>query len=81
MRPPIKLSGARSSSPIEGQVRKIYRHVGEWVQQSDPVVHVVRVNLLRVEGFLNISGFAPEEIAGKPVTVKVVFARGRSGKL
>lgn len=72
-------------SPLDGQVRKTYRHVGEWVQPSDPVLHVVRVNRLRVEGFVNISKFAPEEVDGRPVTIKVPFARGRtetfSGKI
>ena len=41
-------------------------------------MHVVQVNRLRVQGFLNISEFAPEEVMGRPVTVKVVFARGRT---
>jgi multidrug efflux pump subunit AcrA (membrane-fusion protein) len=27
---------------------------------------------------LNISEYAPEEVMGRPVTVKVVFARGRT---
>jgi multidrug efflux pump subunit AcrA (membrane-fusion protein) len=73
-----KLEHRRIKSPIDGQVRKIYRHVGEWVQPGDPVLHVVRVNLLRVEGWLNISKFAPEEVIGRPVTVKVELARGRT---
>jgi multidrug resistance efflux pump len=64
-------------SPLDGQVQKINRHLGEWVQAGDPVIRVVRVNRLRVEGFLNSSKFAPWEISGRPVTIKVVFARGR----
>ncbi len=76
-----KLEHRRIKSPMDGQVHKIYRHVGEWVQPGDPVLHVVRVNLLRVEGWLNISQFAPEEVSGRPVTVKVEFARGRTRTL
>ncbi len=65
-------------SPLSGQVQKIYRHVGEWVQAGEPVVHVVQVGSLRVQGTLNISEYAPQEVMGRPVTVKVVFARGRT---
>jgi multidrug efflux pump subunit AcrA (membrane-fusion protein) len=63
---------------LAGQVQKIYRHVGEWVQAGEPVLHVVQVNRLRVQGSLNISDYAPEEVMGRPVTVMVVFARGRA---
>jgi multidrug efflux pump subunit AcrA (membrane-fusion protein) len=73
-----KVDRRRIKSPLDGQVQKINRHVGEWVQAGEPVLRVVQVNRLRVEGFLNISEFAPEEINGRPVTVKVVFARGRT---
>lgn len=73
-----KVERRHIKSPLDGQVRKIYRHVGEWVAAGDPVVHVVRVNRLRSEGFLNASQFAPGEISGRPVTIKVTFARGRT---
>jgi multidrug efflux pump subunit AcrA (membrane-fusion protein) len=72
-----KVERHRIKSPLAGQVQKIYRHVGEWVQAGEPVLHVVQVNRLRVQGSLNISDYAPEEVMGRPVTVKVVFARGR----
>jgi multidrug efflux pump subunit AcrA (membrane-fusion protein) len=73
-----KVEHRRIKSPLAGQVQKIYRHVGEWVQAGEPVLHVVQVSSLRVQGTLNISEYAPEEVMGRPVTVKVVFARGRT---
>jgi multidrug resistance efflux pump len=73
-----KVEHRRIKSPLAGQVQKIYRHVGEWVQAGEPVLHVVHVSSLRVQGTLNISDYAPEEVMGRPVTVKVVFARGRT---
>jgi multidrug efflux system membrane fusion protein len=73
-----KVEHRRIKSPLAGQVQKIYRHVGEWVQAGEPVVHVVQAGSLRVQGTLNISEYAPEEVMGRPVTVKVVFARGRT---
>jgi multidrug resistance efflux pump len=72
-----KVERRQIKSPLDGKVRKIYRHVGEWLQQAEPVLHVMRMNLLHVDGFLKASQFSPEEINGRPVTVKVVFARGR----
>jgi multidrug resistance efflux pump len=80
-----KVERRQIKSPLDGQVRKNYHHLGEWVQQSDPVLHVVRVNRLRVEGFLNASKFTPEEVNDRPVMITVLFARGRvetfSGKI
>jgi multidrug efflux pump subunit AcrA (membrane-fusion protein) len=73
-----KVEHRRVKSPLAGQVQKIYKHVGEWVQAGEPVLNVVQVGTLRVQGTLNISEYAPEEIMGRPVTVKVVFARGRA---
>src|SRR3972149_1597636 len=72
-----KVERRQIKAPLDGQVRKLYHHVGEWVQPSDPVLHVVRVNRLRTEGLLKAPEFAPEEVSGRPVTIKVQLARGR----
>jgi multidrug efflux pump subunit AcrA (membrane-fusion protein) len=72
-----KIERRQIKSPLDGQVRKIDKRVGEWVLAGDTVLHVVRVNKLRIEGFLNISKFAPQEVINRPVMVKVVSARGR----
>jgi len=65
-------------SPLEGVVVKVYRHSGEWVQPGDPVVHVVRIDRLRIEGFLNAADYSPSEVAGRSVTVRVNLAHGRT---
>jgi len=64
-------------SPLDGVVVELYHHAGEWVKPGDPVMHVVRVDRLRVEGFLNASEVAPGEVDGQPVGVRVELARGR----
>ncbi len=64
-------------SPIDGIVVKVYHHLGEWVAPGDPVVHIVRVDRLRIEGFLNSSDYSPKELDAKAVTVEVELARGR----
>jgi multidrug efflux pump subunit AcrA (membrane-fusion protein) len=41
---------------------------------------VVRIDRLRVEGFLSASEFSPSEIAGRPVTVEVTLAGSRAAR-
>ena len=61
----IELS--RVESPIDGEVVKVYPHAGEWVNRGDPIARVVRMDRLRVEGFLEAEKFTPREIAGQPL--------------
>lgn len=39
-------------SPINGTIVQIRRHVGEWVEPGEPCLRVVRLDRLRIEGFL-----------------------------
>ncbi|MEQ8788534.1 MAG: HlyD family efflux transporter periplasmic adaptor subunit [Pirellulaceae bacterium] len=64
-------------SPIGGMVVEIKHHTGEWVNAGDTVARVVRIDQLRVEGFLSVKEFDPAEVDGKLVTVEVELARGR----
>ena len=75
----------RLLSDVDGLVVEVFRDKGEWVQAGDVVMRVVRMDRLRVEGFLNSADFDPFQIEGKPVTVRVKLAQGRhvdfSGKI
>ncbi len=78
------------SAPLDGVVVQVNRRKGEWVQPGDPVVHVVRMDRLRVEGLLTTGdvrdhdgrlvarGCSPARIAGRPVTVAVRLDAGRT---
>jgi multidrug efflux pump subunit AcrA (membrane-fusion protein) len=68
-------------SPLDGIVYEVFKHQGEWVRPGEPIVRVVRMDRLRVEGFLRSRDFAPEEINGREVTVTVVLARGQTVQL
>ena len=72
-------------SPLDGVVVKIYCHAGEWFKPGDPAFHVVRMDKLRIEGFVNESQFRPSQIEDRPVSVEVGLALGRrerfSGKI
>ena len=65
------------TSPLDGVVVEILHHAGEWVQAGEPVLHIIRVNRLRVEGFLSASKYEAGEIHGRNVDVGVQLARGR----
>jgi len=63
-------------APFDGVVVQLYRQQSEWVQPGDPVVRVIRMDRLRVEGFLNADTYAPEEVLGAPVVIKVKLVEG-----
>jgi len=61
-------------SPIDGVVVTLFHERGEWVNAGEPVAQIVRIDRLRVEGFLNASEFSPADIAEQPVLVEVPLA-------
>jgi len=67
-------------SPLDGVVVKCYRHAGEWVKPGDPAFHVVRMDRLRIEGFLSESRYAPSQIDGRPVSIEVALSGGRRAR-
>ncbi len=72
-----RIQRRKISSPIDGTVVQIYPHLGEWMQPGDPLARVVRIDKLRVEGYVDSARFEPEQVHDRPVTVKVVFADER----
>jgi multidrug resistance efflux pump len=65
------------TSPIDGVIVRVYRHEGEWVNLGDPICHIVRLNRLRITGFVNSNDHGQEQIIGKSVTVNVRFTTGK----
>ena len=61
-------------SPQIGLVNKVHRHAGEWVQPSDPVMHVIRIDRLRVEGRVSAADYGPADLQGGQAQVRVVLA-------
>lgn len=65
------------TSPLDGEVIQILHERGEWVAAGEPILQVVRMDFLRVEGFVSISEAEVGQIANKPVQVEVNMAGGR----
>lgn len=67
----IELGKKQIEAPIQGQIVEVYRHMGEWVQPGDPVLRLVRLDKVRVEGFVYAAEAGRGEVEGKPVKVIV----------
>lgn len=67
-------------SPIDGVVVTLFHERGEWVNAGEAVLQVIRIDRLRVEGFLSASEYAPEEVAGRQVSVDVPLAGNRTAR-
>jgi len=64
-------------APFDGVVEEIKRHQDEWVQPGEPILSLLRMDTLHVEGAIEQSKYDPHEIANCEVTVEVEMARGR----
>lgn len=56
--------------PIDGMVVKVEKREGEWINESDTVVRVVRIDRLRVEGLVTAAQ-AAEGLTGRSMTLQV----------
>ena len=57
-------------APIDGVVVQVKRRGGEWVQPGDAVVRLLRIDRLRVEGFINVRELRGN-LVGAPATLWV----------
>lgn len=67
----INLRKHQIVSPLDGVLVQLYRKAGEWVGPGDPIARIVRMDTLRVEGFVDANKYLPEDIDGRPVTVTI----------
>jgi len=64
-------------APFAGVVEDIYRQKGEYVREGDPVMRIIRLDELRVQGFINAAEFNPKEVKGRSVKVTIELAGGK----
>lgn len=76
----LAIERRKTLAPFDGEVVTLYRHQSEWVNPGDPILRVVRLDTMRVEGFVDQSKYDPHEVQGCEVTVEVPLARGRTEK-
>jgi multidrug resistance efflux pump len=64
-------------APISGLIIEVSRKTGEWVRAGDPVLRVVRMDQLRIQGTVKATEFNRAEIMNRPVPVQIALAHGR----
>lgn len=67
----------RIKSPITGVVTEVYGQVGEWINAGDPVAKLIRLDKVRVVGYIDAKKWAPSDIKGRIVTVEVTLSGDR----
>jgi len=72
-----KLNHHRISSLFHGEVVDVIGKKGEWVQVGSPVLRIVRMDKLRVQGYLNAEEVKPGDVdETQPVVVDVRITKG-----
>jgi multidrug resistance efflux pump len=69
------------TAPFDGVVEEVFRKQEEWVSPGDPILHLFRLDTMKVVGVVESTKFDPHEIQGCEVTVVVPMARGREETL
>ena len=67
----------RLVAPLDAEVIEISRREGEWVQAGETVMRLLRLDRLRVQGYLDAKDYDLSQIKDRPVRVVVTLARGR----
>ncbi len=73
----IGLARRTTRAPFDGEVQQLFQKQAQWVNPGDPILRLVKFDVLRVESYVSANQFDPVELAGKPVTVKVRLAKDR----
>ncbi len=66
------------TSPAPGNIYSMYLDEGEWVTEGEPLVKIVRMEWLRVEGTIDKSLYNREDVHGRRVTIEIDRARGET---
>ncbi|TWU30408.1 efflux RND transporter periplasmic adaptor subunit [Bythopirellula polymerisocia] len=64
-------------APFDGEVVKLYREKSEWVNPGDPILTLMRFDVLHVEAQVPARLYDRNELQGREVTVAIPRARGR----
>jgi multidrug efflux pump subunit AcrA (membrane-fusion protein) len=58
-------------APYDGVVVRLMKQRAEWVREGDVVLWMVRMDRLRIEGFVNADEVSPHEVFNAPVEITV----------
>ncbi|GDY10442.1 hemolysin D [Planctomycetia bacterium] len=66
----LQLARRGLRSPLNGEVAEVFRHLGEWLEPGQRVMRIVRLDRLKVEGFVD-SREITSSLRGAAVRVRV----------
>lgn len=72
----IVIDRCQITSPVDGIVVQKYRQEGEWVRPGDPLMRVVGLKRLKLDGSLSADKYLPSMVIGKPATVVATIPSG-----
>jgi multidrug efflux pump subunit AcrA (membrane-fusion protein) len=64
-------------APFAGQVVKLFRKQGEWVDPGESILQMARYDVLQCDGNVNLADYDPREIEGCEVTIQAIVGNGR----
>lgn len=70
------IENCRTPSPIDGTVVQLFKQEGEWVRPGEPLMRIVGLNRLKVEGTLDADLVSQSDILHRKVTMVVRLATG-----
>jgi macrolide-specific efflux system membrane fusion protein len=73
----VEIDRREIKAPIGGVVVERLKHEGEWVQPGETIIKLVRLDRLRVEGFVPADKYSPRDIDGAKVTVSIETPGGK----
>ena len=62
-------------SPCFGRIEKRNKEVGEWVKPGDPVLQILPIDPVYVEGHMDAQQLTPADVEGRPVRVTVLVKK------
>jgi macrolide-specific efflux system membrane fusion protein len=74
----IDVARRKVTAPFSGMVVELHKQQGEWASAGEPILHLVRLDRLRVEGWVKAAELGPSEVDGKSVQVEVRLERDRT---
>ena len=70
------ISNSQVESEFNGQVLKIFKHPGEWVNKGEPIVHFARIERVWVEGTVSAEECNIQDVMGQKTIITLKQAGG-----
>ncbi|MCC7085149.1 MAG: HlyD family efflux transporter periplasmic adaptor subunit [Pirellulales bacterium] len=73
----VGIQRRKITSPIDGVVQQVKPSLGEWVKPGDTVFRIIRMDRLRVDGYVDHKDASPGQLIDRPVVVEVELVGGQ----